>query len=97
MEYGTKNRLWASKNIPNAVMVRTLPRMVTRQNSSPSTVRPTVESLKVSKGRTVKGFVRENPHAVENRSETSGRTSGKGGLRFLRRRGEWEPNPADPR
>jgi hypothetical protein len=29
----------------------------------------------------VKGFVRENPHAVENRTETSGRTDRKGGLR----------------
>ena len=58
MEYGTKNRLWASKNIPNAVMVRTLPRMVTRQNSSPSTVRPTVESLKVAKGRIRERFRR---------------------------------------
>ena len=29
----------------------------------------------------MKGFVRENPHAVENRTETSGRTDRKGGLR----------------
>jgi len=33
----------------------------------------------------VKGFVRENPHAVENRTETSGRSARLGAVRDVAR------------